>query len=57
MKYFNLLLFILLLSMAELSFGQSTQVDSLKAILDKTLSDWMGGNSQMDDILVMGVRV
>jgi len=28
-----------------------------KAILDKTLSDWMGNNSQMDDILVMGVRV
>ena len=28
-----------------------------KAILDKTLSDWMGVNSQMDDILVMGVRV
>jgi len=26
-------------------------------ILDKTLSDWMGSNSQMDDILVVGVRV
>jgi serine phosphatase RsbU (regulator of sigma subunit) len=26
-------------------------------ILDKTLSDWMGKNSQMDDILVIGVRV
>ena len=28
-----------------------------KEILDKSLSDWMGNNSQMDDILVMGVRV
>jgi serine phosphatase RsbU (regulator of sigma subunit) len=28
-----------------------------KAILDKALVDWMGNNSQMDDILVMGVRV
>ncbi len=28
-----------------------------KAILDKTLSDWIANKSQMDDILVMGVRV
>jgi serine phosphatase RsbU (regulator of sigma subunit) len=28
-----------------------------KGILDKTLLDWMGTNSQMDDILVVGVRV
>lgn len=28
-----------------------------KDILYKTLSDWMGSNSQMDDILVVGVRV
>jgi len=28
-----------------------------KDILDKTLLDWMGNNSQMDDILVIGVRV
>jgi serine phosphatase RsbU (regulator of sigma subunit) len=28
-----------------------------KLILDKTLSDWMGTNAQIDDILVMGVRV
>jgi hypothetical protein len=28
-----------------------------KDILDKTLSDWMGENSQMDDILVIGARV
>ena len=28
-----------------------------KDILDKTISDWMGSNSQMDDILVVGVRV
>jgi len=28
-----------------------------KDILDKALSDWMGTNSKMDDILVVGVRV
>ncbi len=28
-----------------------------KDILDKTLLEWMGSNSQMDDILVIGVRV
>ncbi|MCK4992635.1 MAG: SpoIIE family protein phosphatase, partial [Bacteroidales bacterium] len=28
-----------------------------KDILDRKLSDWMGSNSQMDDILVVGVRV
>jgi serine phosphatase RsbU (regulator of sigma subunit) len=28
-----------------------------KDILDKKLVDWMGSNSQMDDILVIGVRV
>jgi len=28
-----------------------------KEILDKTLSDWMGKNSQVDDILVIGVRI
>jgi serine phosphatase RsbU (regulator of sigma subunit) len=28
-----------------------------KTILDKTLTDWMGDNSQIDDILVIGVRV
>ena len=28
-----------------------------KEMLEKTLSEWMGNNSQMDDILVMGVRV
>ena len=28
-----------------------------KEILDKTLTDWMGKNSQVDDILVVGVRV
>jgi serine phosphatase RsbU (regulator of sigma subunit) len=26
-------------------------------ILDKTITDWMGDNSQIDDILVVGVRV
>jgi serine phosphatase RsbU (regulator of sigma subunit) len=28
-----------------------------KNILDKTIADWMGNNSQIDDILVIGVRV
>ncbi|MEN8250677.1 MAG: SpoIIE family protein phosphatase, partial [Bacteroidota bacterium] len=28
-----------------------------KEILDKTLTDWIGNNSQMDDVLVIGVRV
>ncbi len=28
-----------------------------KGILEKTLSDWMGDNSQVDDLLVVGVRV
>ncbi|MGW8314413.1 MAG: PP2C family protein-serine/threonine phosphatase [Bacteroidales bacterium] len=28
-----------------------------KQIVEKTLSDWMGDNFQVDDILVMGVRV
>ncbi len=28
-----------------------------KEILDKTLTEWMGDNSQMDDVLVIGVRV
>ena len=28
-----------------------------KQILEKTITDWMGDNSQIDDILVIGVRV
>ena len=28
-----------------------------KEFLDKALTDWMGDNSQMDDILVVGVRM
>ncbi len=28
-----------------------------KNILEKTLADWMGDNSQIDDILIIGVRV
>ncbi|MEN8230243.1 MAG: SpoIIE family protein phosphatase [Bacteroidota bacterium] len=28
-----------------------------KNILDKTITDWMGDNSQIDDMLVIGVRV
>jgi serine phosphatase RsbU (regulator of sigma subunit)/Tfp pilus assembly protein PilF len=32
-------------------------MEDQKLILDKTLTDWMGDNSQIDDILVIGVRV
>jgi len=39
MKYSNLSLFILLLSIAELSFGQSSQADSLKAVLESLDED------------------
>ena len=28
-----------------------------KKILEETLSDWMGDHSQIDDLLVLGVRV
>ena len=28
-----------------------------KDVLDRTLTDWMVDNSQMDDILVIGVRI
>jgi serine phosphatase RsbU (regulator of sigma subunit) len=28
-----------------------------KDMLEKTLADWMGDNTQMDDVLVIGVRV
>jgi serine phosphatase RsbU (regulator of sigma subunit) len=28
-----------------------------KRILNKTLVDWMGDNRQMDDIMIIGVRV
>jgi hypothetical protein len=28
-----------------------------KDVLNKSLIDWMGSNSQTDDILVIGVRV
>ena len=29
---------------------------TVKNILEKTLSDWMGDQAQIDDILVVGVR-
>lgn len=28
-----------------------------RQILDKTITEWMGNNFQIDDILVIGVRV
>jgi serine phosphatase RsbU (regulator of sigma subunit) len=36
---------------------QDQAMPSQKQILENTLSDWMGTNSQIDDILVLGVRV
>ena len=36
---------------------QDQAMHDQKGILDKTLSAWMGDNSQMDDILIIGVRV
>ncbi|RLD56666.1 MAG: serine/threonine protein phosphatase, partial [Bacteroidetes bacterium] len=36
---------------------QDQSMQDQKGILDKTLADWMGSNSQTDDILVIGVRV
>lgn len=33
------------------------EMDEQKKILDKTLSDWMHGNEQIDDILVMGIKI
>ena len=29
-------------------------IDQQQALLDKELSDWMGENAQLDDILIMG---
>ena len=36
---------------------QDRTIHDQKEILEKTLSDWMGDNSQIDDLLVIGVRV
>ncbi|MEN8228109.1 MAG: SpoIIE family protein phosphatase [Bacteroidota bacterium] len=36
---------------------QDQPMHDQKLILDHTFSDWMGNNSQLDDILVVGVRV
>ena len=36
---------------------QDQSMQDQKGILNKTLSDWMGSNSQTDDILIIGVRV
>ena len=36
---------------------QDQSMRDQKEILDKALSEWMGNNSQIDDILVIGVRV
>ena len=35
---------------------QDRTMHDQKEILEKTLSDWMGDNSQIDDLLVIGVR-
>ena len=36
---------------------QDQSMQDQKGILDKTLADWMGSNSQTDDILIIGIRV
>ena len=33
------------------------EINKQEEILDKTLSDWMNGCEQIDDILVMGIKV
>jgi len=35
---------------------QDRSMHDQKEILEKTLSDWMGDNAQIDDLLVIGVR-
>jgi len=37
--------------------NSSKNLDEQKDILDKTISDWMENNEQIDDILIFGVRV
>jgi hypothetical protein len=32
-------------------------LEAQKMIIETTLSDWMGNMEQVDDILVMGIRV
>ena len=36
---------------------QDLTMPDQKEILDRTLTNWMGNNSQTDDILVIGVRM
>jgi len=36
---------------------QDEPMHDQRLILEKTLSDWMGNNPQVDDVLVIGVRV
>ena len=37
--------------------NQDRTMQEQKEILDKTLTDWMGDHAQIDDLLVLGVRV
>jgi serine phosphatase RsbU (regulator of sigma subunit) len=36
---------------------QDKSMDGQKHILEKTMKDWKGSHEQIDDILVMGIRV
>ena len=36
---------------------QDEAMHDQKELLDKELADWMGNNPQIDDILIVGVRV
>jgi serine phosphatase RsbU (regulator of sigma subunit) len=36
---------------------QDEALHDQKELLDKELADWMGNNPQIDDILIVGVRV
>ena len=39
-----------------LANNQMTMAEQQK-LLSKTMSEWMGNNEQLDDILVIGVRI
>jgi hypothetical protein len=36
---------------------QENPMEKQKALLEKNLFDWMGTNEQVDDILVIGVKI
>ena len=50
-KYFITVLKELLVSISDKSTTEQ------KEILEKTFSEWKGSNEQMDDVLIIGVRI